>query len=278
MCVGVEVTDSGMTKKLKEQYEKVLRSKHIILHVVTGSEVLGLSSGDGDRDELAIYIESPEELIGFSTTDKVIWRSAELRTGRTGAKSEKGDVDLTMFGLRKFLMLALGGNPNIVNVLFTPDNFILKKTHEGKELQGLTSAIVSKQASKAFLGYLNSQRLRLMGSKGSKDVNRSDLVSKFGFDTKYAMHMLRLGVQGCELMREGKLTVPMSELYKNFLLKVRNGHRAYSEIISDGARYENEIKDNTPLSPLQEKPDFATVEKWMLATYLEAWGKELDHV
>ena len=45
----------------------------------------------------------------------------------------------------------------------------------------------------------------------------------YGFDTKYAMHMLRLGFQGVELLTTGRLSLPMREPERSFLLDVRRG-------------------------------------------------------
>jgi hypothetical protein len=55
----------------------------------------------------------------------------------------------------------------------------------GEELQALAPALASKMAGKRFLGYMNDQKERLLACCGQKDVNRPDLVAKYGFDTKY---------------------------------------------------------------------------------------------
>src|SRR5688572_31106775 len=39
--------------------------------------------------------------------------------------------------------------------------------------------------------------------------HRPELEEMYGFDTKYAMHMLRLGFQGVELLTTGRLNLPM---------------------------------------------------------------------
>jgi len=50
----------------------------------------------------------------------------------------------------------------------------------------------------------------------------------YGFDTKYAMHMLRLGFQGVELLTTGRLSLPMREPERSYLLDVRRGRLANS--------------------------------------------------
>jgi hypothetical protein len=51
--------------------------------------------------------------------------------------------------------------------------------------------------------YLEAQRQRLVGERGQRDINRTRLVERFGYDTKYTMHILRLGHQGVEFLESG---------------------------------------------------------------------------
>ena len=42
-------------------------------------------------------------------------------------------------------------------------------------------------------------------------TNRPELVAVHGYDTKYAMHALRLGLQGVELLTTGRITLPVPD-------------------------------------------------------------------
>src|SRR5205085_1468291 len=105
-----------------------------------------------------------------------------------------GDLDLVIYSMHKFLRLALKGNPQIMEMFFIKKYVYVNAL--GTHLQELAPYVVSKQAGKAYLGYMQAQRQRLNGERGGKDVNRPELVEKYGFDTKYAMHVVRLGLQG----------------------------------------------------------------------------------
>jgi uncharacterized protein len=95
----------------------LFRPYSIILESIVGSTLHGTSVADGleDLDLMAIVIESKERLIGFDTTDT--WT---FRTKPDGVRSEAGDVDWVGYGLRKYLKLALAGNPSILLPLFAP--------------------------------------------------------------------------------------------------------------------------------------------------------------
>lgn len=261
-----------MDGKLKERYAEIIKSKDIILLATAGSEVLGLSTGkNSDKDEVGIYIEPMSEIAGFGSEQHVVWRSAEARTGKVGEPSKAGDVDLTLYGLRKFLRLALGGNPSILNVLYTPEKSCSILTDVGKELLDLKKHIVSRQAGKAFMGYLNQQRLRLLGSVGQMRVNRPDVIQEHGFDTKYAMHMIRLGMQGKELLETGDISVPLTQGNIDFLRDVRAGAHSKATCLDEAAVYERYIKQAMDTSPLPSNPNFDLVEAWMLKVYRAFW-------
>lgn len=266
-----------MQSKIKKQYQEILDSKKIILLTVAGSELLGLSSGEkSDRDEIGVYVEDIREVAGFGSETHVVWRSAEARSGNPGEPSGPGDVDLTLYGLRKFLRLALGGNPTVINVFYAPLQACSVTTELGLELQSLVPHILGRRAGNAFLGYMNQQRLRMLGQRGQMNVNRTDLVTKYGYDTKYAMHMLRLGYQGRELLTEGKLTIPIpnEKNWQNFLRDVKNGEIRKDEVFETAENLEHSIKElmDSPDCKLPEQPDYDTVEKWMLDVYGKYWG------
>jgi len=130
-----------------------------------------------------------EHVVGFNPFEQFV------------LEATKGEgLDLTVYSLRKYLRLALKGNPTILTLLYVPADKCLVREPVGKKLQEMAPYFITKRAGRAFLGYLTAQRQRLLGERGQKDINRPELVAKYGFDTKYAMHMLRLGYQGIELM------------------------------------------------------------------------------
>jgi hypothetical protein len=245
-----------------------------ILEIVVGSTLHGTAVQDGleDLDLMAIVVERPRQFVGFGPVDTWVHR-----TKPQGVRSEAGDVDLAVYGLRKYLGLALKGNPAILLALFAPESFIRRHDVRGRQLQALAPYIVSKQAYQPFRGYMKQQHERLLGLRGQRNVTRPELVERYGYDTKYAGHIIRLGFQGEELLLTGKMTLPMPEEQRQLVLKVRTGGytlAGVSELIIDA---ENRLTAAFEKSTLRLWPDRETVEKWMLRAYLTAWrSHELD--
>ena len=217
-----------------------------ILRATVGSTVHGLHhGGQDDRDEMAVYIEPPAYLIGLARARGIRgglygFEHYVERTQPEGVRSGPGDLDLVAYSLRKYVRLALKGHPTILLLLFVPEEQIVAKSSLGDELRALRPAILSLQAGRGYLGYLRGQKERLLGSRGQKNVNRPELVAAHGYDTKYAMHAARLGVQGVELLETGRVTLPMPEPDRSRVMAIRTGERSFEEAIGeiDDARAE----------------------------------------
>lgn len=244
-----------------------------VLRGVVGSTAHGLSlAGSDDLDEMAICIEPIQDVICLGQQfENFIYRSAADRTGKHDARSEAGDLDLTIFSLRKFCRLAASGNPTVLLMFYTPQLSIC--TEVGQQLRDMAPKFISKEAGKRFLGYMHGQRLRLLGEKGQKRVKRPELEEMYGFDTKYAMHVLRLGLQGLELLETGSLTLPMAAGYREYLMKIRTGHYPLEHIIDTAHEYEADLEKLLTSSNLPDHPDRPSIEKWMQLTYLTHWNK-----
>jgi hypothetical protein len=139
-------------------------------------------------------------------------------------------------------------------------------------LRALTPAIISRRVQGPFLGYLQAQKQRLTGERGQKRVHRPELEEMYGFDTKYAMHMLRLGFQGVELLTTGRLSLPMREPERSYLLEVRRGKINEQQCLTRAGELEQELSDLASTSPLPDEPQKAHVEQWVLSTYRRSWS------
>ncbi len=257
-----------------EETHQFLR-KHVILQTTVGSRVHGLHPDDGteDEDQMAIVVE-PLEVSGVSLHDRFSrkgfsYRTAVIRERRENVRSRAGDLDLVYYGLRKFVHLALKSNPTVLIPLFSQDHQII--TLAGQQLQDLASKFVSQECYGAFRGYMHNQRERLEGRRGGKDVNRPELVERYGFDTKYAMHACRLAFQGTEILSTGRLSLPMKDEPRTWLLRVRRGEIPLAEVIEQMTDLESNLESAKKRSPLQKHPNTFLVQEWMLKVYFDAW-------
>jgi predicted nucleotidyltransferase len=251
--------------------------KTTILRGTVGSTVHGLHHRDqDDRDEMAIFLESPEFLVGLRLARSgSSWGPFEHYVERTqpeGARSGPGDLDLVAYSLRKWLRLALAGNPTVLLLLFSPPESLLICTERGASLRALAPAIVSRKAGPRFVGYMRTQKERLIGTRGQRRVNRPELLEAHGFDTKYAMHVARLGLQGIELLSTGRLTLPMTEPDRSRVMAIRRGDVPLDEALTEIDKIERQLHEAVEASPLRAEPDYERVDAFLVESYRESWG------
>jgi hypothetical protein len=243
----------------------LFRPYSIILESVVGSTLHGTSIADGleDLDLMAIVVEKTDQMIGFGVKDT--WT---FRTKPDGVRSEAGDVDWVGYGLRKYLKLALTGNPSILLPLFAPDIDLKVATPTGHDLRRLSSWIISKKVYQPFKGYLRQQYSKMTGAYGAKKQTRPELIKAHGYDTKFASHAVRLGFQGYELLMTGRITLPMPVNQRKVCVDVRSGLWSFKEVCDLVLALEADLDDALLRSPLPEEPNTKLVENWMINTYL----------
>ena len=244
-----------------------------ILRTVVGSGVHGIAiEGTDDRDEMGVYIESPEAVFGLQAPSPHYVH----RTQPEGHPSGPGDVDLVMYSLRKYLHLAAKGNPTVLLPLFAPEDSVLKSTRLGRELREMRHRFLSQQAGRRFLGYMYGQRERMVS--GRKLPNRPELVAEHGYDTKYAAHALRLAYEGLEVVRDGTLTLPMPPVPREHVLTVKRGEMPLDLVLYDINRLSVQIEGHLDhrVTPLPAQPDWDELSRWSVKAHARAWRQNVD--
>lgn len=229
-------------------------------------------AGTDDRDEMAICIEPPEKVVGLHHFETMVYR-----TQPDGVRSGPGDLDLVVHTLRKFTRLAAKGNPSILLPLYVPSSAFIGKPHYfGHALRDARSLFLSKQIGKAFLGYLIAQKERLTGERGQKRVKRQELVDQYGFDTKYAGHVVRLAHQGIELMTTGHLSLPMRKDESAEVLAIRTGKLTFQQTMTRAGELERELRDSLDTDLLPDQPNEEGIDRFVVNAYLSMWGRGTD--
>ena len=238
----------------------------VLLRSEIGSTLYGTNLDTSDSDQMGIVVEPKEFVVGFDNFEQFTWRDPPQ-----GEKSQAGDSEGTLYSLRKYLKLALDGNPTVMLLLFVPQEQLLESKLHGLALQANAHRFISRNSAGRFLGYMGAQMQKFTGERSQK-TNRPDLINEFGYDTKFAYHMLRLGIQGIELIQTGNIQLPMKSKHQAQLKAVRRGAYTFAEVL-DSARYlEAELLTLRDSPDLPPKGDRAWVQNWMIETYETFWG------
>jgi hypothetical protein len=171
-----------------------------------------------------------------------------------------------MYGLRKFCRLAEQGNPSVVILLWLPEH--VAKADLGVGLLKLREAFISRDSGNRFLGYLVAQKMKMKGER-NQTVNRPELVEKYGFDTKFAMHALRLAFEGIEMLTERRITLPVAEPNLSILRGVRTGQYSLERTL--GMIDDAETKLRELLKDCDWKTDRARIDAFMVKAHSTHW-------
>ena len=98
--------------------------------------------------------------------------------------------------------------------------------------------------------------------KLNKVGNREELLTKYGFDVKFGMHLIRLMLEGVELLKTGGLIFPLQEA--NMLKDIRNGKWEINKILNYSYELEKEIESLIKISNLPINPNIEVIEKFTI--------------
>ena len=157
-------------------------------------------------------------------------------------------------------------------LLFFIDNeHLLQRTQTGADLQALVPSFLSKRTGRAFLGYLGAQRRGLLGERHA--TRTRERSSEHGYDTKYAMHALRIGIQGIELLQTGRISLPVPEPDRARLRAVRAGEVPLDDIVAQLDDVTGLLEQLTAESALPPRADQASIDRFLVAAYERAWSR-----
>ncbi|MEN6520500.1 MAG: nucleotidyltransferase domain-containing protein [Armatimonadota bacterium] len=208
----------------------------VIYRCVVGSRAYGLGGDESDTDRRGIYLPP-----------------ADLHWSLYGVPEqlENKETDEVYWELRKFLILALKANPNILECLYTP--IVEMATPLAQELLDMRKVFLSKLVYQTYNGYVISQFKKL----------EQDLRTRGEIRWKHAMHLIRLLLSGITALR--KCYVPVSvEEYRDQLLAIRRGDVPWEEIDAwrlDLHKQFDEIYEETSLP---DRPDYARANAFLI--------------
>lgn len=98
--------------------------------------------------------------------------------------------------------------------------------------------------------------------------NRKELIEEFGVDTKHAHHLIRLLLEGKELLQTGKLVFPLYN--RDLLMDIKTGKWSLKDILDYSKELEQDIETIYKESDLQDKPNYKEIENFTMEV-LKKW-------
>ncbi len=238
-----------------------------LIHLfVGGSELHGAKVGaTDDLDIYGVFIAEPADVLGLNPTEHFVWSTAS-----DDRRNGPDDVDITLYSFKKWAGMAARGNATALHFLFADATAasapIWMKIQEQKD------SFLSKQSASQFLGFAENQLKRIIGEKGKGSKGtRPEYECAYGYDTKAAMHCLRLLYECCELMKEGTITLPRPE--KELLVEVRSGSWTLEKFAEEAALLRASTEAAAASSSLPDAVDQRRISELVGRVHLEFWGR-----
>lgn len=240
-------------------------SDNLIMAFIGGSQMHGAKIAESeDTDWYGVYVESPEKILGIDKDEHFVFTTGGERGG-----NGPQDVDVTLYSLQKFAHLACKGNPSVLHFLFCKEQFF---TPEWGRISLHRDLFLARTHVNQFLGFANAQYQRLMGGKGQKNIHRQQLEEDFGYDTKYAMHIIRLYGEAIEFMETGSITLPRPNAEE--LIAIRRGKYKLHEIEEMAKELEAQAWQARETTQLPNRVDRDKISKLLVGIYEIAWENQ----
>lgn len=219
---------------------------NILLEGIVGSTAYNLAHKDSDIDKKGIFAFATNDLFGLN-----------YRTLKEVKETHAPEPDNTWYEVAKWCSLAMKCNPNILEVVFLPDNLYTVRTDLGNSLIEIRQAFLSAPAVRgAYINYARSQlhQIENHGHFGSDMKKRTE---------KHARHLMRLMIQGYELYTTGNLTVRLGDLTAEQVKRIGflagQGDIQPLKQVYESYKYAFEQVD--PVLP--EEPNREAIESWL---------------
>jgi len=245
------------------QSEYLFSDDSIILAFEGGSVMHGASVGSDDHDYYAVYLEPPQTRLGLRSTEHHVWSTSD-----STRKNTRDDVDLVMYSLTKFARLAAAGNPTILHFLFVEN--VLGANPWWDYVTARRRSFLAQSHLRKFIGYADAQFDRLTGKRARKQF-RPELLEKYGFDTKAAMHGIRLMYEALDLLRDGTMAFPNP--HARHLIAIRNGEYSLEQIVQQYEELKQRCLKQQQRSPLAEEVDEEGINQLLANVYQSFWSR-----
>jgi predicted nucleotidyltransferase len=247
----------------------------LIMAFIGGSTQHGASIAESsDTDWYGIFIPPKEKTLGIDSFEHFVFPGDVSH--RTRANRNTDELDIALHSLQKWAGMAAKGNPTVLSFLYANRVTIAKDRETDKADSCWLDVLVNrdlflcKSHYKPFIYYAQDQMERLMGLRGQKNINRDKLVDEFGYDTKYAMHIIRLLSEAKELMTDGTITYPRPEV--ELLKDIRRGKYKLLDIRQMGEQLNAEIITAAEHSSLPDSIDRGKISSLIADIHLEFYA------
>ena len=245
--------------------------------VVMGSIAYGVAEEHSDMDIYGFAIPPKDwvfphlrgEIPGFDDCAPKFEQIQQHHMLDRTARAGKGlEYDLTIYSIVKYFRLLMENNPNIIDTLFVPRHCVLYSTKVGELVRERRKLFLHKGCWARFKGYAYAQ-IHKMRTKKVPEGGRQKMIDEFGFDVKFAYHVVRLLNEVEQILIEEDLDLARN---KEQLKAIRRGEWTQQQVENYFADKEKRLEEVYLQSQLPALPDEAGIKKLLMECLEQHYG------
>ena len=233
----------------------------ILFETVYGSRAYGLATASSDTDLRGVFVPVPLTFLGYQNAAEQV---------------EPGE-ERVLYEIRKFFRLAAACNPTVIEVLFTDPADHVTVSPEGARLLERRRDFLSRLAGDSFGRYGLAQLHRIRTHRRwlltpparkpehprewqqyqewlrARNPKRAALEREYGYDTKHAMHLVRLLRMATEILATGEVHVRRHDADE--LRAIREGALSYEALLEQAEALGARIQELVETTALPARPD-----------------------
>jgi predicted nucleotidyltransferase len=256
---------------------------NVRFETIMGSHAYGVAVDKSDWDMVGFCVP-PKDMVfphlggviqGFGRQHQkfVCYQKHHVRVD-----SDRREYDLNCYNIVHFFALCMENNPNMLDTLFVPRECIVHSSKIAEMVREKRHMFMHKGAWHRYKGYAYSQ-LHKMKKKiqdnvhveehGQPQGQRAIDTSKYGFDVKFAYHLVRVLGEIEQILGEGDLDLRRNSEH---LKAIRRGEVAQDDIIKWAADKEHVLEKLYAESTLPWGPDEDAIKQLLLDCLEEHYG------
>lgn len=237
---------------------------NIMFEGLTGSVAYGVSNDTSDMDIIGFCIPPKDYVFphlsgnipGFGTLPPSFEQFQQHHI-----KHNAKEYDITIYSIIKFFQLVMENNPNMVDALFLPRRCVLHSTPIYEHVRENRTMFLHKGSWHKFRGYAYSQLSKIKSKANASNPKRQASIDEFGYDVKFAYHVVRLLLEVEQIMSEGDLNL---ECNSEILKSIRRGEWSLEKLDQWFDNKEKALEMIYSTSIIQHKPNEQKIKELLM--------------
>jgi predicted nucleotidyltransferase len=251
---------------------------NVMYETIMGSYAFGVATDTSDFDTVGFCIP-PKDLVfphlaghieGFGRQKQKFTCYQKHHVFVQDDQGGKGrEYDLNIYSIVHYFNLCMENNPNMIASLFTPQECVLHSTTVANMVRDKRKLFLHKGCWHRFKGYAYNQLHKMRTKTQEPGSKRAIMVERFGYDVKFAYHVVRLLDEVEQILTEGDLDIRRN---KAQLKAIRRGEVPEEEIHRWASEKEKALEKAYEDSKLPYGPNQEAIKKLLLECLEEHWG------